>query len=214
MTKEEFIAKVTPLFIEHGFKTFTVDDMGKEFTMSKKTIYSLFNSKKEIIELSFQHVLDKFSKFFLFATNNSDNAVEAFFTLLKLNNAYFPFDKQRINIREMEYYYATLYKRKMEDAQILAKNMFYGFCTAGLEQGLIRDEFNVDAQSHLFSVLYIHLISTKYVNKNENYGKTILDNVEIMIRGVLNQEGFVAFEKAKAKSQKTDYKQLIQDHKL
>ena len=214
MNKQEFIAKVTPLFIEKGFKTLTVDEIGKAFSMSKKTIYFMFSSKKEIIGLSFQHVLEKFSGFFLHAASKSDNAVEAFFTLLCLINAYFPYDKQRLNIREMEHYYKKLFDAKMEDAHELANTMFKEFCRTGREQGLIRTDFDIEAQSFLFAENYTAVINSSYSGKNENFGKTIMDNVEITIRGVLNNKGIEKFETAKNISRTTDYRKVISDNCL
>ncbi|MDO5654615.1 MAG: TetR/AcrR family transcriptional regulator [Flavobacteriaceae bacterium] len=214
MEKNEFIKKVTPFFVERGFKTLTVDEIGREFSMSKKTIYNMFSSKKEIVGLSFDHVLDKYNHFFKFSSEHSDNAVEAFFTLLCLINSYFPYDKQRLNLRQMEYYYRKLFDEKMASAQELAKAMFTKFCTKGRLQGLVREDFNLESQAHLFSVLYIHLLSTNYLNPNENYDRTIMDNIEISIRGVLTMKGFEAFEIAKETSKSINYKNIILDNCL
>ena len=190
MNQEKFIEKVTPLFIQKGFRSLTVDEICIEFGMSKKTVYNLFKSKKDMIGASFEYVLDKFQNFFLFSNSKSETAVESFFTLLCLINSYFPYDKQRMNLHEMQYYYRKLYQEKMGNAQDLAFNMFYAFCAAGREQGIVREDFNIDSQSYLFSAVYMDLISTDYLNPDENYSKTIMDNIEISIRGVLNQQGF------------------------
>lgn len=214
MTKNEFIEKVTPLFIEHGFRTFTVDEIAKEFGMSKKTVYNMFENKKEIISLSFDFVLKKFFGFFNHAEKTSQNPVEAFFTLFCLVHAYFPYDKQRMNIREMGYYYKEMYAQKMQQAQKVAENLFTAFCESGRKHNVVREDFDIPSQAHLFSVFYIELVNSSFQSKAEKYSKTVMDNVEISIRGVLNLKGVEYFDTAKKQSLKTDYNEMIETHCL
>ena len=214
MTKNEFIERVTPLFIENGFRTFTVDEIAKEFGMSKKTVYNMFENKKEIISLSFDFILEKFLGFFNHAQRTSQNPVEAFFTLFCLIHAFFPYDKQRMNIREMGYYYKEMFGEKMQKAQIVAEKLFLEFCESGRKNKVVREDFELKAQAHLFSVFYLELMNSSYQSKAEKYSKTVMDNVEITIRGVLNIQGVEYFDEAKKNSLKTDYKEMIETHCL
>ena len=48
--KEKIRDKATELFLEHGFKSVTMDDLANEIGMSKKTIYAEYGNKTELIE--------------------------------------------------------------------------------------------------------------------------------------------------------------------
>ncbi|AZI19982.1 TetR family transcriptional regulator [Chryseobacterium taklimakanense] len=44
--KKQFLQKATELFIEHGSKTLTMDDVAREFEMSKKRCISTTEIKR------------------------------------------------------------------------------------------------------------------------------------------------------------------------
>ena len=48
--KEKILIKAIDLFINYGFKSVTMDDIASEMHISKKTIYSHFNNKTELVE--------------------------------------------------------------------------------------------------------------------------------------------------------------------
>ena len=43
--KTFFLSKASELFIENGAKTLTMDDVAKEFGISKKTLYQKYKNK-------------------------------------------------------------------------------------------------------------------------------------------------------------------------
>ena len=70
--KDHFIEKVSHLFIEYGAKTFTMDDIAKEFSMSKKTLYQQFKNKDELLEAVLDFQLEQMSKGLLLHIKNTD----------------------------------------------------------------------------------------------------------------------------------------------
>ena len=48
--KEKIRETATQLFLERGFKSITMDDLANEIGMSKKTIYTEYSNKTELIE--------------------------------------------------------------------------------------------------------------------------------------------------------------------
>lgn len=47
--KTEILQKSTEMFLDLGFKSVTMDDISSEMGMSKKTLYSYFKNKEELI---------------------------------------------------------------------------------------------------------------------------------------------------------------------
>ena len=48
--KESIIQKATEMFLNLGFKSVTMDDLAQEMGISKKTIYSHFKNKTELVQ--------------------------------------------------------------------------------------------------------------------------------------------------------------------
>lgn len=48
--KEDIISKAMDMFLTYGFKSVTMDDLAHEMGISKKTIYTHFNNKTQLVE--------------------------------------------------------------------------------------------------------------------------------------------------------------------
>ena len=56
--KEALLEKATDLFLTHGFKTVTMDQLAGEMGMSKKTIYTFFKNKGELVDACTNQLFD------------------------------------------------------------------------------------------------------------------------------------------------------------
>ena len=81
--KNQFLEKATELFIEHGSKTLTMDDVAREFGISKKTLYQKYKNKEalleEVLDFKLNHIIQKMQKLDV----EVENAVERMFGKLK-----------------------------------------------------------------------------------------------------------------------------------
>ncbi len=59
--KEQIIITASRLFLNHGFKSVTMDDIARELAISKKTIYGFFNTKAELVAATAAHVFAQVS---------------------------------------------------------------------------------------------------------------------------------------------------------
>jgi AcrR family transcriptional regulator len=48
--KEKIIQRATDLFLKLGFKSVTMDDIANEMAISKKTIYTHFKNKTDLVK--------------------------------------------------------------------------------------------------------------------------------------------------------------------
>ena len=60
--KEQIIIKASQLFLNHGFKSVTMDDIAHEMAISKKTIYSFFKTKAELVAATTEYVFAQVSE--------------------------------------------------------------------------------------------------------------------------------------------------------
>lgn len=57
--KNCFLDKLLNLFKVYGAKTLTMDDIAKEFSMSKKTLYQKYKNKEDLLHEVLEHISDK-----------------------------------------------------------------------------------------------------------------------------------------------------------
>ena len=57
--KENILQKASALFIQHGFKSVTMDDIADAMAISKKTLYTHFENKEQLVRDSAHFVFDR-----------------------------------------------------------------------------------------------------------------------------------------------------------
>ncbi len=80
--KQYIIAESDKLFCQYGFKSVTMDDIAKQLGMSKKTIYSHFADKNEIVNIVIDQRLNSNKEIIKETIRQADNAVHEIFLAL------------------------------------------------------------------------------------------------------------------------------------
>ncbi len=73
--ENEIVSRATRLFLEHGYKTVTMDDIAMDLNISKKTIYVYFSSKPQLIERSLQLTNNQYVEQIITANNEKSGAI-------------------------------------------------------------------------------------------------------------------------------------------
>jgi len=141
--KEKIRDTASKLFLEHGFKSITMDDIANEIGMSKKTIYSEYSNKTALVEdcvmNKFCHLSDGIDV--IIAMNK--NAIEELYEIKKYVMSHLNNEKSSPQYQLMKYY--PKIHKNLKDQQF---NKMHGCVLLnvqqGLEQGLFRD--NIDPE--------------------------------------------------------------------
>ena len=130
------------LFIERGIKDVKMDDIAAELSISKRTIYELFNDKEQLL-----HEVLKFQNKRMYESGkeiirNSSHVLEI---ILKLYNLHFKLLK-RVNSK----FFSELNKypeicKEMQDKEKRNTKKFCAWMEMGRQQGLFREDadFNI-----------------------------------------------------------------------
>ena len=54
--QNDILLKAKELFLNHGFKSVTMDDLAKELGISKKTIYQFYSDKTALVSAVTDHL--------------------------------------------------------------------------------------------------------------------------------------------------------------
>ena len=59
--REKILHTATELFLNYGFKSITMDEIAKTISISKKTIYTHYKTKTQLVEASVFLIFDQIS---------------------------------------------------------------------------------------------------------------------------------------------------------
>jgi AcrR family transcriptional regulator len=147
--KESIVNHAIPLFLQFGFKSVTVDDLALEMSISKKTIYTHFPTKEQLVETSvmkhFDLVIDKI----LSICQHSKDPIIELYQIKKEVSKYLSNEKNS-PIYQLQKYYNTIYhKLKQKEFNALG-SMFSASLNRGINIGLFRSGIDIDFVTRIF----------------------------------------------------------------
>ena len=147
--KESIVNHAIPLFLQFGFKSVTIDDLALKMSISKKTIYTHFPTKEQLVETSvmkhFDLVIDKI----LSICQHSKDPIIELYQIKKEVSKYLSNEKNS-PIYQLQKYYNTIYhKLKQKEFNALG-SMFSTSLNRGINTGLFRSGIDIDFVTRIF----------------------------------------------------------------
>lgn len=177
--KNQFLKKATELFIEHGSKTLTMDDVAREFGISKKTLYQKYKNKEALLEDVLAHKLSEIISKMQKLDVEVENAVERMFCrdeqierAVNSNNS--------TMIKQLIKYYPAIFNKHMLNfsdkfSEVLVRNI-----NKGRIQGYYREDFDAEIYGKLFFQLMLSYDSSPFLNA-EQINREIFQNEVMML---------------------------------
>jgi len=138
---KKFLEKVVDLFIENGAKTLTMDDIAKEFGMSKKTLYQKYKNKEALLEDVLQFKLNSVIETIHLIDSTSENAIEKMIIReSKFEN--FSRTNKSLFIRQLLKYYPGIFNQHIINMNEEISKLLIINVENGRKQGLYRNDFN------------------------------------------------------------------------
>ena len=149
LMKEAIINEAIPLFLQYGFKSVTVDDIALKMSVSKKTIYSHFPKKEQLVETSamrhFNFVMDKILSI---AKHSKDPIIELY--LIKKEALNHLSNEKNSPVYQLQKYYKAIYQKlKAKEFEVLG-SFFSESIKKGIETGLFRPEVDINFVTRIF----------------------------------------------------------------
>lgn len=199
--KNQILLTILKLFHRYGIKSVSMDDISRELGISKKTLYTIFKDKNELVDqvVANERIFRK--KEIDNIRETSENAIEAYVHLLKIvrqliesYNPSYAFDLKK--------YYPSLYSR---EEKMRISNMFQLFqenINRGISEGIFRDDIKVDiiVKFHVTTMLSLdsrlNLEARNLFTDQEllDY-KTYYEYYVFFMRGIVNKKGYEFLEK-------------------
>jgi len=187
--KGKILHKAIDLFLHHGFKSVTMDDLANTMGISKKTIYTHFKNKTKLVDASTNHL-------FSFISNGIDqicalekNPIEELYDIKKFVMKHLKDEKSSSHYQLQKYYpviYDTLKAKQfemMEDCVIIN-------IKRGIEQGIYRENLNIDFVSRIYFSGVTSIKDYKLFPQEKFQVAALQDHyLEYHLRGIVTPKG-------------------------
>lgn len=186
--KEKIIRQAKQMFWDYGLKRVGIDDICTELHISKKTFYTVFKTKNELIEEILKSV--RIEKKQMEEIEDNDNIIE--YLISKTNtfrNKPRRDDEKLFQIHfDMKKYYSELFDKHCrlikEDAEVNTLSIL----NMGIAQGLFREDMDLTLTKKLISEIFSNML--EYSNANKIPFIHMMDFcMDTMFRVVCNDKG-------------------------
>ena len=193
--KEKILHNATEMFLSLGFKSVTMDDIAKNLGVSKKTIYTHFNNKTELVEAVTSNLFDIISCGIDMIHEQQEDPIKELFEIKKFVMQHLKDEKSSPQYQLQKYYpkiYGILKKKQFEVMQECIKENLQ----RGLEKKVYRDNLDIDFIARIYFQGMVG-IKDKDIFPLQDYSMSTLMNyyLEYHLRGICTEKGIKELEK-------------------
>ena len=147
--REKIIHKATELFINLGFKSVTMDDLANEMGISKKTIYSHFRNKTELVEETTMTMCDFITCGIDNIVSLAKNPIEELYEIKKFVMVHLK-DEKSSPVYQLQKYYPKIHKALKQKQYESMHGCVSENVRRGMEMGIYRDNLDVEFVSRIY----------------------------------------------------------------
>lgn len=193
----QIIETASHLFLKYGVKSISMDDISRQLSISKKTIYQYFKDKNEIVYLISKRFLNEQKDKFDTIDRESENAIEKLYkgtlharVIFEKINPYILFDIKK--------YYKDAWELYLDHE----RNVMYFSLIKTLEEGIREGLFRPDINVQILATLRIEEIKLAFdrdvfPDETFNFGEVQSQILEHFFYGIVTEEGYALLNKYK-----------------
>ena len=147
--KEKILNQATEMFLNLGFKSVTMDDIANEMGISKKTIYTHYQNKTQLVEATTFYLFDTICNGINHICESASNPIEELYHIKKFVMEHLKDEKSSPQY-QLKKYYPKIYKAlKWKQFEVMHESVSNNL-KKGIEQGLFRERMNVDFVARMY----------------------------------------------------------------
>lgn len=195
MIREKIISKSEDLFLTLGFKNVTMDDIASEIGISKKTIYTHFSNKTELVSAVTFSVLDKIYQEIERINKVAVNPIEELYDIKMFLMHYLRNERGSAHFQLKKYY-----PRIFEQLEIKKFNKMHSSVERSLKRGIELQLFRADIDVAFISRVYfvgMSGIRDTTVFSEDHFDKNYLleSYLEYHLRAIVTNKGLEILNK-------------------
>ncbi len=206
--RQRITEEAANMFRTYGIRAVTMDMLASQLGISKRTIYEIFRDKDELLQGVLKYMGEKQQEIIKKVFGESENIVEAIFTLLDLMSAHFRKMSPAFKFDMEKYHYDILNTLKENDrmpyyidnAEMLRR---------GIREGIFRNDIDIDVTNNcIYGVMKLSVDKDKIGTGKLDKEILIKDFYLNYLRGISTSEGLRLidfYEKNQKTNNQTDF---------
>jgi AcrR family transcriptional regulator len=187
--RSEIIDKSAMIFLRHGIKSVTMDDLVRELGMSKKTIYNYFKDKDDLVTLIVTTLIERNRTACEIGRLKSETAIDALMNISEFSTRLFTEIHSSV-FYDLQKYYPEAWNIIKQHRLEFVSNQITQNIIRGQEEGIYIAELNpkIMAGIHL-SIVSMMTDSDIFEAEANEYGKLLEEILSFQLRGIVNDKG-------------------------
>ena len=186
---------VTEMYFKYGIKSVTMDDVSRELGISKKTLYSYFTDKSDLVNKAVDRTIEKISLKYKAVIDRNLNAVEEILEFNRLGA-----EMIKTHNASTDYDLKKYYPEQLDKINRTRKENMYGMVLNNLKKGKAQGLFRKNLNEEIIAKLHVSRIMTMGINGCFTHDELLSADVfrEIYIyhiHGIANAKGLEILEK-------------------
>lgn len=187
--KEKILDTATELFLNLGFKSVTMDDLAEQMGISKKTIYTHFNNKTELVEQCTLNLFHKISHGIDCICEMGKNPIEEEYEIKRFVMANLKNEKTSPQY-QLKKYYPQIHKTLQKKQYDLIKECIQSNIQRGIELGLYRENLDADLIARIYFAGITSLKDDRLFPRHSFPMVPLMnEHLEYHLRGIVTPKG-------------------------
>lgn len=190
----EMVNGAMGLFDKYGIRSVTMDDVAREMSVSKKTLYKYFENKADLVHKCVMTIFDQIQSSMLEIHGTAQNAIDELFDIDKVVRQILKDHNPGLHFQLHKYYPQTA-KAMYEGRVDLINNMISENIDNGKNAGLFRQEINTEIITHLYCCKMDNIADDKEDLMQKFHTKKVMRQaLEYHVRGIASPKGIKYLE--------------------
>ena len=192
---KNILLKVRELYLKYGIKNITMDDVARELSISKKTLYQYVNDKDDLVGKFIENEIDlRFEEIYK-CFKIGFNAIEELFEISIFMNRMMK-DQNPTTEYDLRKYYPHHFQKTVK----ARREGMYEYILLNLKKGKEEGLYRSDMDEEIIAKLYLSRSENNHFNElftNEEFAsvKLFIEILTYHIRGIATEKGIIVLEK-------------------
>lgn len=196
LVKKNIVEGASRLFLKYGCKKVTMDQISQELHISKRTIYEIFDDKRDLLKACISAMSELFVKK---PTQNDDNETVLLMMLASAHNHSKAMEKHALMVNDLRTYYPEIYEMfHHKSHQILVEGLTDTLAKQKAK-GRIRED--IDPNEAALTILGLARLNRErdfFGDKGiEERTKILSDVIYTYMRGIMTVDTIISYENRK-----------------
>jgi TetR/AcrR family transcriptional regulator, cholesterol catabolism regulator len=191
---KNILVKVRELYMKYGIKSVTMDDVARELSISKKTLYQYVTDKDDLVGKFIDNEITTTQEEICKCFRIGFNAIEELFEISIFMNKLMR-DQNQATEHDLMKYYPSHYQKTVKARREGIFNYILTNLKKGIKEGLYRKEMNkeVIAKLYLWRSENVHFNELFTVEEFTSI-KLFVELLTYHVRGIATEKGIIVLE--------------------